>query len=169
MKKLLNLLTISLLLASCKVTPPQVIYITKDSVVTKTEYVIKDSIITIPGDTIRFQIPCDKDTVFIYRSKHSSSMVQVNKGVITVQNNCDEKDLIISKLQAKLSHYESSASDSSRIEIKTVKVVPTAYRVYAWGFWVLLVAVGAILYFKQNLWVLLAGSMVRIAKVFKKK
>jgi hypothetical protein len=168
MKKL-NLVVLLITFASCKTTQPTVIYITKDSVITKTEYVIKDSIITIPGDTIRFQVPCDKDTVFITRSKSSSSMVQIHKGIVTVQNNCDEKDLIISKLQAKLSHYEASVSDSSRIEIKTVKVVPTAYKVYAWGFWILGIALAATLYFKQNLWVILAGSMVKIAKVFKKK
>lgn len=169
MKKLLNVLIISLLLTSCKVFQPQVIYVTKDSIITKVEYIIKDSIITIPGDTIRFQIPCDKDTVFIYRSKSSSSMVQVNKGVVTVQNNCDEKDLIISKLQSKLDKIQYSSSDSSRVEIKTVKHIPTIYKVYSWGFWILAAAIAALLYFNQNLWFFIATTVASLFKSSKKK
>ena len=157
------------LFSSCKTPKPSYIYVNRDSIITKTETVFKDTIITIPGDTIRFQIPCNKDTVFIYKSKSSTSMVTVNKGIVTVQNNCDEKDLIISKLREQISHYEIATSDSVKTEIVTVKHVPTIYKVFTWGFWVLLLGLATILYLNQNLWVLLISATVSIFKVFKKK
>lgn len=154
------------LFTSCKTQPPQVVYVTKDSIITKTETVYKDTVITIPGDTIRFQIPCNKDTVFIYKGKSSTSMVTVQKGSVTIQNNCDEKDLIISKLRQEVDRYSLSTQDSSVTIYVKVKHVPGIYKFFAWGFWVLALALGALLYFNQNLWLAALGL---VASIFKKK
>lgn len=154
------------LLISCRGIKPSIVYVNKDSIITNTETVIRDTIIKVPGDTIRFQIPCNKDTVFIYKSKSSSSMVQVHKGIITVQNNCDEKDLIIKNLSSKLHEYELHKTDSVKTEIRIVKHTPVVYKVFTWGFWLLLTA-GATLYFtNNNIWVLIATSL---AGIFTKK
>ncbi len=169
MKKIAVVLLAAALLMSCGFMKPQVVYVTKDSLVTVTNTVIKDSIINIPGDTIRLQIPCDKDTVYIVRGKSSNSTVQVSKGVVTVQNSCDEKDIIITKLKDQVSRYESSVSDSSKTEIKIVKHVPTIYKVFTYGFWILAAAIAAILATNQNIWVLVVTGVAQLAKSFGKK
>lgn len=169
MKKITIVLLVVAFLMSCGLIKPQVVYVTKDSLVTVTNTVTKDSIVHIPGDTIRLQIPCDKDTVYIVKGKSSNSTVQVSKGVVTVQNNCDEKDLIITKLKDQISRYESSVSDSSKTEIRIVKHVPTIYKVFTYGFWILAAAVATILATNQNIWILVIASVAQLAKAFSKK
>lgn len=170
MKKILVvLIVLASVWSSCGLMKPQIVYVNKDSLVTITNTVIKDSIITIPGDTIRLQIPCDKDTVYIVRGKSSNSTVQVSKGVVTVQNSCDEKDLIITKLKDQISHYEISVSDSSKTEIKIVKHVPVMYKVFTYGFWILATAIAAILLTNNNIWLLVVTGLAQLAKSFGKK
>ena len=67
MKILIKILIIFSLITSCKLSKPTVetIEVIRDSIITKTITTYRDTIIRIPGDTIRFQIPCDRDTVFI--------------------------------------------------------------------------------------------------------
>lgn len=162
-----TVLIISIL--GCKTKAPQVIYVNRDSIITETTTVYKDTIIKIPGDTVRFQIPCDNDTVFIVKSKASTSLVAVNKGKVTVQTNCDEKDLIITKLRQQLDHYQLSVSDSSKTEIVIVKKVPGVVKFFAIGFWILLALLAGLIMFNKNLWVVLAGSVVSIVKTVTKK
>jgi hypothetical protein len=147
---------------------PSVVYVNRDSVVTNTEYVTKDSIITIPGDTIKVQIPCDKDTVYIVKSNHSSSLVQVKRGVVSVQNNCDEQKLIILNLQEKLHHYEMQSSDSVKTVVVKEKYVPVAYKVFSYGFFILLAAGVTLMLVNKNIWVVVASSVVSLVKSFKK-
>jgi hypothetical protein len=154
------------LFTSCRTQPAQVVYVAKDSIITKTETVYKDTVITVPGDTIRFQIPCNKDTVFIYKGKASTSMVTVQKGSVTIQNNCDEKDLIITKLREQVDSYSMATQDSSTTIYVKVKHIPGIYKFFTWGFWILAVALGALLYFNQNLWLAAIGL---VASLFKKK
>lgn len=162
-----TVLIISIL--GCKTQAPQVIYVNRDSIITETKTVYKDTIIKIPGDTIRFQIPCDKDTVYIVRSKASTSMVAVNKGKVTIQTNCDEKDLIITKLRQELDHYQLSVSDSSKVQIVVVKKVPGVVKMFAIGFWIVLALLAGLIMFNKNLWVVLAGSVVSIVRLVTKK
>lgn len=171
MSRLTKVLGILLIISTlgCKTQPPQVIYVTKDSLVTDTKIVYKDTIIKVPGDTVRFQIPCDKDTVYIVKGKASTSLVAVNKGKVTVQTNCDEKDLIITKLRQELEHYQVAVNDSVKTTIITVKKVPGAIKFFAIGFWVLLALLTGLIMVNKNLWVVLAGSVVSIAKLFSKK
>lgn len=173
MRKLLINLLIGMgaivLLSACKTVPPQVNSVNKDSVFTKTEIVYRDTIITLPGDTIRFQVPCDKDTVFIYKGKSSSSMVAINNGKITVQNNCDEKDLIISKLRQQVERIHFISSDSTKVITITVKHVPGIMKFFTWGFWVILALLAGLILVNKNLWVILASTLLSIFKLFKKK
>lgn len=161
-----NLLRISLLLfllnllTSCGLHKPTVTYVTKDSIVTNTVVVTKDTIIKVPGDTIRFQVPCDKDTVFIYKSKSSTSLVTINKGKISVQNNCDEKDILISKLNAELTKYSSMNRDSSMVKTKVITKVPAIYKIFTFGFWVLLTVIGALFFLNKNIWFTLTTTVV---------
>lgn len=157
------------LFTSCNLTKPQVVYVNRDSVVTTTEVVYKDTIITIPGDTVRFQIPCDKDTVYIVKGKSSTSMVAVNKGKVTVQNNCDQKDLIITKLREQIDHMKLVSSDSLKTVTITVKHTPAAVRFFAWGFWVLLALATGLFLVNKNIWVLLISTIGSLVKAFKKK
>ena len=156
-------------LTTCTVTKPNVIYITKDSIVTKTETVLKDTIIRVPGDTIRFQIPCDKDTVFIYRSKSSSSLVQVKDGKITVQNNCDEKDLLITQLKSQIDRYKSEKKDLTTIITKEVKYIPKIYKFFALGFWILLITVAVLGLIQTSLLGLIIGGIVKIVRLITKR
>lgn len=166
-KIILGLAVISLF-TSCKTTPPQVIYKTKDSLITKETIVIKDSIIHVPGDTIRFQIPCDNDTVFVIKSKTSHSLVQVKNGLISVQNNCDEKDLIITKLQDKLHHYEAQSNDSLKTEKIFVKKIPGIYKFTFWGFWVVAALASTLFLINKNLWFAVIAALAGLIKSFKK-
>jgi len=168
MKKTIAILLVAYLMTSCRLLKPQTIYITKDSLVTKTETIIKDSIIKMPGDTIRFTIPIH-DTVFIVKSARSSSTVQVKKGKISVTNACDEKDIVISRLRSEILKYETSSSDSIQTIIKTVKHVPTAYKVFTYGFWILALLIAGFLLANKNIWVLVATTVASSIKSIKKK
>lgn len=152
----------------CRLLKPSVVYVNRDSVVTHTEYVTKDSIITIPGDTIKLQIPCDKDTVYIVKSKKSSSLVQVKRGVVSVQNNCDEQKMIILNLQERLHHYEMQESDSLKTVVVKERYVPVAYKVFSYGFFILLAAGTTLMFVNKNIWVMIVSSVVSLVKSFKK-
>lgn len=167
--KFIIAILIYLSLGSCKVSTPNVVYVTKDSIVTKTETVYKDTIITIPGDTIRFQVPCDKDTVFIYRSKSSSSLVQIKNGTITVQNNCDEKDILITKLRSEIDRFQSQNKDSVTVITKREKYVPKMYKFYSWGFWVALGIGGILTIMNTSLWGIIAGAVISIVRILSKR
>ena len=147
---------------------PSVVYVNKDSVITNTEYVTRDSIITVPGDTIKVQIPCDKDTVYIVKSKKSSSLVQVKRGVVSVQNNCEEQKIIISNLQEKLHHYQMQSSDSVKTVVVREKYVPVAYKVFSYGFFILLAAGVTLMLVNKNIWVMIVASATSLIKSFKK-
>lgn len=169
MRNIVIIAILALSITSCGLVKPQIVYVNKDSLVVKTETIVKDSIIHIPGDTIKIQIPCNVDTVYIVRGKSSHSTVQVKKGVVTVQNNCDEKDIIITKLQDKVSKYESQVSDSSKTEIVQVKHVPAIYKVFAWGFWILAGLVTAVLLTNQNIWILVVAAISKAIQAMTKK
>lgn len=169
MRNIIIIAFFALSIASCGLVRPQIVYVNKDSLVVKTETIIKDSIIHIPGDTIKIEIPCNVDTVYIVKGKSSHSTVQVKKGVVTVQNNCDEKDIIITKLQDKVSKYESQVSDSSKTEIIRVKHVPAIYKVFAWGFWILTGLVAAVLLTNQNIWILVVAAVSKAIQAMTKK
>ena len=152
----------------CGLLKPSVVYVNRDSVVTNTEYVTKDSIITVPGDTIKFQLPCDKDTVYIIKSKKSSSLVQGNRGGVSVQNNCDEQKLIILNLQERLHHYELQQSDSLKTVVVKEKYIPVAYKVFSYGFFILLAAGVTLMFVNKNIWTIVASSVISLVKSFKK-
>lgn len=171
--KLIGIFVLIQMFTSCGLMKTNTVYVTKDSIVTKTETVYKDTIITIPGDTIRFQIPCDRDTVFIYKSKSSSSLVQVKNGIISVQNNCDEKDILITKLKEKVDKLQTQKSDSVVVKTIKEKYIPKTYKFYKWGFWVALGVALVVSTITTNIWVAVLGAIVSIVKIisnkFKKK
>jgi len=171
--QLISIFILIQLLTSCGLSKTNTVYVIKDSIVTKTETIYKDTLITIPGDTIRFQIPCDKDTVFIYRSKSSSSLVQVKNGIISVQNNCDEKDILITKLKEKVDKLQEKRNDSVVVKTIKEKYVPKSYKFYKWGFWVALGVALVVSMMTTNVWIAVLGAIVSIIKIvsnnFKKK
>lgn len=167
--QLISIFILIQLFTSCGLVKTNTVYVTKDSIVTKTETVYKDTLITIPGDTIRFQIPCDKDTVFINRSKSSSSLVQVKNGIVSVQNNCDEKDILITKLKETVDKLQVHRNDS--IVVKTIKekYIPKSYKIYKWGFWVALGVALVVSLITTNLWIAVLGAIVSIVKIISNK
>jgi len=158
-----------LTLTTCKVSQPNIIYVNKDSLITKTEIVYKDTIIKIPGDTIKFQIPCNVDTVFVYRSKSSTSLVQIKDGKINVQNNCDEKDILITKLESQIEKYKSENKKTNITITKEVKYVPTIYKFLAVGFWIFLATTLALTLINTGLWGLIIGGVVKIVSLITKR
>lgn len=167
--RIAGITALGLSLITCKTVPPQVVYVTKDSTITSTVTVYKDTVITVPGDTIKVQVPCDKDTVYIVKSKSSHSLVQVSKGKVTVETTCEQKDLIITKLRQELDHYKHNKSDSSMTKTVIVKHVPGIYKGFAWGFWVLAGLTTVLIMSNKNIWVVIANSAISLAKIFKKK
>jgi hypothetical protein len=160
---------IILTLTTCKVNKPNIIYVNKDSIITKTEIVYKDTLIKIPGDTIKFEVPCNKDTVFIYRSKSSSSLVQVKNGKISVQNNCDEKDLLITKLESQIEKYKTENKNTNITITKEVKYVPSIYKFFTAGFWLFLCTTIILTLINTGLWGLIIGGVVKIVSLITKR
>lgn len=151
-------------LASCGIIKPQTIYITKDSVITVTNTVYRDTIIHLPGDTVTIELPAKVDTVYIARSGKASATVAISKGKVKVISNCDEQNLIITRLQEQLHHYETASSDSVQTTIKTVKHIPGFYQFTFWGFFVLAALITTLLLTNNNIWVLLIGTLGGIFK-----
>lgn len=167
MKKLLFL--IPFVLFSCGLVKPQIIYIDKDSIITNTITVVKDSIITVPGDTINWSVDCLTDTVFIIQKPSSSAVVKVSKGKVTVRSTCQEKDIIISQLRQQLSHSELQSSDSTITITQKVKYVPGIYKFYGYGFWTLLAIIITFGLVNKNTYAMIATAIAGVISSFKKK
>lgn len=121
-----------MLIMSCKTQKEASIVQIKDSLRIHDLVRIKDTIITVPGDTIRYEVPCDKDTVYILKSasKKSTALVQVHNGKVQVTNYCDEKDIIIEKQRVELEKYQLAQRDSSshKTTIEEVKYTPWYFK-----------------------------------------
>lgn len=140
MRTIFKILVLLTIISSCDLIKPnnKTVYVIKDSVIIKKETVYQDTIITIPGDTIRFQVPCDKDTIFIVKSNSSSSIVQIKDGIVNVQNNCNEKDIIITKLNTRIENLQKQINNTTTTKIVKERYVPKIYKFFTWGFWILL-------------------------------
>lgn len=166
-----HLITITAVIAltSCGIIKPETIYVTKDSVITVNNTVYRDTIITLPGDTITIELPAIHDTVFIARSGKASAAVTISNGRLTVKSNCDEQNLIITRLQEQLHHYETASSDSVKTTIKTVKHIPGFYQFTFWGFFVLAAVITTLLLTNNNIWLLIITTMGSIFKTAAKR
>lgn len=163
------LLAFCFITLSCGLVKPQIIYVDKDSIITNTITVVKDSIITIPGDTINWSIDCLTDTVFIIQKPSSSAVVKVNKGKISVQSSCKEKDIIITKLQEQLKHSELMATDSVVTITKEVKHIPGIYKFYGYGFYTLLAIIATFALVNKSTYAVIATTIAGIIASFKKQ
>jgi hypothetical protein len=159
----------SLLMMSCGIIKPKTIYVTRDSLVTVTQTVIRDSIITLPGDTITITLPAIHDTVFIARSGRASAAVSISRGQLKVTANCDEQNIIISRLQEQLHHYQTAQSDSSQTTVVTVKHIPSFYKFTFWGFFALAAVITALLLKNNNIWLTLIATLGSIFRTAAKK
>ena len=146
-------------MSACGIIKPQVVYVTRDSLVTVTQTVIRDSIITMPGDTVTIELPVIHDTVFVNRSGKASATVSISQGRLRIVANCDEQKLIISRLQEQLHHYQSLESDSTKTTIRTVKYIPAFYRFTFWGFFVLAGIITSLLLTKSNIWLAVIATL----------
>ena len=158
-------------MSACGIIKPQVVYVNRDSLVTVTQTVIRDSIITIPGDTVLIELPAKHDTVFIARSGKASASVAISKGRLQIVANCDEQKLIISRLQEQLHHYQSLESDSTKTTIRNVKHIPAFYQFTFWAFFALAAVITTLLLTKSNIWLTIIatlGSIFRTAAKNKK-
>lgn len=164
------LIIIALLsMSACGILKPQVVYVTRDSLVTVTQTVIRDTIITIPGDTVVIELPARHDTVFIAKAGRASATVAISKGRLRVVANCDEQNLIISRLQEQLHHYQSLESDSSKTVIKTVKHIPSFYQFTFWAFFALAAVITALLLKNSNIWIMIIATLGSIFRTAAKK
>lgn len=162
MKYILPILAI--FASSCGLLKPETIYVTKDSVITVTNTVYRDTIITLPGDTVTIELPVIHDTVFVIRKGKASTSVAISNGRLKVTSNCDEQNLIITRLQEQLHHYQTASSDSVKTTIKTVKHIPGFYQFTFWGFFVLAALITTLLLANNNLWIVLIGTLGSIFK-----
>lgn len=138
---ILFILAVFLFLSSCKTTQSTTT-VQQDSTSLKEKIVYKDTIIHVPGDTIRLEIPCDKDTVYIQKGKSSSALVHVKDGKVTVQANCDEKDLIITKLSTQIERiHKENREKLTKTEVQ-VPYIPKFFKYSTYAFWGLLILFG---------------------------
>jgi hypothetical protein len=161
MKHILLIASLALL-GSCSLVKPRIVYINRDSLVTVRETVIRDSIITVPGDTVLVELPGIHDTVFIARSGRASASVAINNGRLRIVANCDEQNILISKLQQELSHYQTTESDSTKTTIITEKYIPGFYKFTFWGFFTLAGVITALLLKSNNVWLTLIATLANI-------
>jgi hypothetical protein len=96
----------------------------------------RDSIVTLPGDTIEFQVPCDNDTVFILKGNSSRALVQVKNHEVHVENDCDEQSRIITGLISEINTIKSHSNDSSKTVTLPVKFIPAWYKFTNKAFYV---------------------------------
>lgn len=158
-----------ILLSSCKLLQPQIIYIDKDSVITKIETIVKDSIITLPAETLNWSADCLVDTVFIIDKKAVNTTVKIKKGKISVSSTCKEKDIIITKLKEELSNYKLQQSDSIVTKVERVKYIPSIYKFYSYAFYTLLALITAFSLLNKNIYAIIASSIASLLASFKKK
>lgn len=169
MIRILIILFLAWLLTSCNLLKPQIIYIDKDSIITKIETVIKDSIITVPAETLNWSADCLVDTVFIIDKKAVNTTVKIKKGKISVSSTCKEKDIIITKLKEELNNYKLQQSDSIVTKIERVKYIPGVYKFYSYGFYTLLALITAFALINKNIYAIIATSIASLLASFKKK
>jgi hypothetical protein len=162
------ILFIALIGLSCGLVKPQIVYINKDSIITNTITVVKDSLITVPGDTINWSVQCLTDTVFIIEKPRSSTIVKVSKGKVSVKTNCKEKDIIITRLQEQLKHSELMATDSVITKTERIKYIPGIYKFYGYGFYTLLAIIATFAIVNKSTYAMIAtfiaGAIVSLKK-----
>lgn len=134
----LFLFSIALLLwlTSCKTTRTTQQTAVKDSIAYVERIVQHDTTITLPGDTIRFHVPCDKDTVFVVTGNSSRSLVQVHDHRVAVHNECDEQSRTITGLIKEINTLREHSKDSTNVKIVPEKYIPGWYLFTNKAFWI---------------------------------
>ena len=157
--KILFAISVLFVLASCgRLTVPQQVIktVTRDSVVTNTVYLPKDSIIYLPGDTLEIYeaIPCPEvDLSREVRSTKTSmtASVKIKNGQLSVECKTDSLMERIAWLEKQVEKASFSVKETT-IEVP-VEVIKN--KVPKWCWWLLLAVVVyidiRILIFKYNL------------------
>lgn len=164
--RLIIAIALTISTASCGILKPETIYVTKDSIITVNNTIYRDTIITIPGDTVTIELPAIHDTVFIARSGKASAQVTIGGGKVKIKTNCDEQNIIITRLQEQLHHYETASRDSVKTTVRTIKHIPGFYQFTFWGFFVLAALITTLLLANNNIWILIITTL---ASIFKKQ
>jgi len=139
MHKFLTILFLFVLTACSRKMMPQIETVVKDSVVEKTVYVHRDSVIVIPGDSVKIHdtIPC-KNVVYhkVAMSKTGSikAVVDINKGMLNVDCKTDS-------LQNRIEWLEAHANTVRTKTITTTINNPPKRFIPKWCKWLLGISV----------------------------
>lgn len=143
---IVTILLISVMvLSSCKAQKEITRSTSKDSIVYREKIVYKDSLITLPGDSILVQVPCDTDTIIQKKGKTAGATVQVKNKVVTIRANCDEQNVKITKLETHISELETKSHEKDTIKEVPVRYIPDFYKYTTIAFWA---AVAGIIIYK---------------------
>jgi len=137
MKKLIAIFSLLVLLASCSKRhyPSSVDTVIKETVTTDTVYVPKETVVTIPGDTVEIYeaIPCP-DVIFhkeaTSKTGNLKAVVNISKGNLTVDCKTDS-------LQKRIQWLEANSRQLT-VKEKIVTITPPPKRfIPKWVWWLL--------------------------------
>lgn len=142
MKMLITILTIALLVQSCRVTKP-VTTVFKDSIVTKETTVIKSDTTFLPGDTLEVwqAIPCpDAYIDTVVKKGHSSMQVTVKHGALYARCNTDSLQQIVDSVTTMFERYQSHQ------EVKEIPVEKRVPYIPKWVWYLVAYTIGSTLW-----------------------
>lgn len=133
----------ALAFASCSRKTIQTASITNDSIVIQHEVQYRDTLITIPGETITINdtIPCPEANVFReVKQGRTTARLWINKGMVQVDCKTDSLQQIVQMLRRELMKV-SNFHKEKRSE--TFQIAPWYKQWFLWLF----IAIGLIAYF----------------------
>lgn len=144
MNKLLTILFLLIAFASCKTMQPVVTTktIIKDSVVTKTETVYRDTTIYLPGDTteISVAIPCPDVKIDVATTKGRTTLTAKTDGRGNLKIDCktDSLLLVIDSLKNTITETQKFHTELKQ-DIIEKPVTVIKYKVPKWCWWLLII------------------------------
>lgn len=167
------LLIVGLMLCACKsvkYVPTQDSSTTKDSIVYRERFVLKDTPIYIPGEKIIVTIktPCDSNGFkkgIIASSKNNRGSLTISdqgNGTLKIECEADSLKKVISHLSTVIREKETQQSKAdSKTKIQTVEVIE--YKVPKWCYWVIVYAIVITIYcFRDKLLTVLKAFITGI-------
>lgn len=147
MKITAALLTI-LFFSACshKIAPPSTEV--KDSTSISERTIYRDSIVTLPGDTITVVLtpPCPEQPKIIRHGNHSTISIETKAGQTIIKSSCDSLQVRLQNVTHERDVLKMKQSKSTTI-IKE-KFIPLLVKILAWIGAFALVATGLYIFFK---------------------
>lgn len=140
-----------LLLSSCKSLPKKITVSTlKDSIRTEIRYKTKDTLITIPGDSVKISVPVFDltETPIVRRSNMTTARISRIGDDIHVECLTDEYIKIIELQNQVIETFREIRKERQETITIPKRYVPKIIQLLAWLGVILLIAVGGIVVLK---------------------